>query len=174
MNLQYDLSEFFITKKQAGNFIQSLSNIINQLFEINFNLEAALTNEFGIDKKDKFINLLRELKMNNSSNEELKNLLLKMQDDVRKLSVVTLTIAYETDETSLKTFLEWFIFNLKKQILIDIQKDKKLIAGATINYNGKYKDYSVKPLFDQLVSQRINSSNTNDNYVVNQNINTTG
>ena len=168
MNSQADLSEFFITKKQANDFLQSLSNIIDQLFEVDFNLESVLANEIGIDKKDKFMILLRDLKMNNSSNEELKKLLLKIQDDVRKLPVMSITIAYEPNNTSLKAFLEWFLFTLKKQILIDIQVDKKLIAGSTINYNGKFKDYSVKPFFDQLINQKLNPVNNSSEQILNQ------
>ena len=152
---EINLSDFFITKKQANDFIESLNNIIDQLFEVNFNLETSLTNEFGIDKKDKFMNLLRDLKMNNSSNEAIKELLLGFQDTVRNLPVLNLTIAYEPNESSLKAFLEWFLYTLKKQFLIDIQIDKKLIAGATINFNGKFKDYSIKPLFDNLITENI-------------------
>ena len=174
METQTDLSEFFITKKQAYDFIQSLGKIIDQLFEVNFNLESTLINEFGIDKKDKFMNLLRDLKMNNLTNEELKKFLLKLQDNIRKMPIITLTIAYEPNEASLKAFLEWFIFNLKKQILIDIQIDKKLIAGTTINYYGKFKDYSVKPFFEQLINQKINAHSINEIHIVNQSINTNG
>lgn len=154
-NNQIDLSDFFITKKQANDFIQSLNNIINQLFELNFNLEEALSNEFGIDKKDKFMNLLRDQKMSNTSNDSLKKFLLDLQDIIRKIPVVSLTIAYEPNEASLKTMIEWFLISLKRQVLLDIQVDKKIIAGATINYNGKHKDYSVKPMFDNIIYQQL-------------------
>lgn len=157
MTKQIDLSDFFITKKQANNFIQSLNNIIDQLFEVNFNIETALSNEFGMDKKDKFMNLLRENNMNNTTNDSLKKFLTELQNNARSLPVITLTIAYEPNEASLKAILEWFLISLKKQILLDIQVDKRIIAGATVNFNGKFKDYSVKTLFDNLISQQLNN-----------------
>ena len=52
MQLNSDLSEFFITKNQANDFIQSLNNIIDKLYEVDFVLENSLANELGIDKKD--------------------------------------------------------------------------------------------------------------------------
>jgi F0F1-type ATP synthase delta subunit len=171
MDSKIDLSEFFITKKQANDFIISLSNIIDKLFEINFNLESALSNELGIEKKDKFINLLRDLNMHNSTNEELKNLFLKLQDNIRNMPIVILTVAFEPNQISLKELLDWFLFNIKKQILIDIQIDKKLIAGATISYNGKFKDYSIRPFFNQLINQKINPETSDVNNNTNQNIN---
>jgi F0F1-type ATP synthase delta subunit len=174
MESSIDLSDFFFTKKQANDFIQSVGKIIDQLFEVNFHLETVLTNEFGIDKKDKFMNLLRDLKMNNLNNEELKKILLILQDNVRKLPVVSLTLAFEPSEAVLKALQEWFLFNLKKQISIDVQIDKKLIAGATINCNGKFKDYSIKPLFEQLLDQKINSNNKSGIHNINQSINVNG
>lgn len=168
MDKEINLSEFFVTKKQANDFIQGLNNIVNQLFEVNFNLESALINEFGIDKKDKFMILLRDSKMNSASNDQLKNFLTSLQDSIRNLPVITITIAYEPNEASLKAFLEWFMFNLKKQILLDLQVNKKLIAGATINYNGKFKDYSIKSLFDQINTEGT-KLNSNKNQTVNQN-----
>ena len=151
-----DLSEFFITKNQANDFIQSLNKIIDKLYEVNFNLENSLANEFGIDKKDKFISLLRENRMNNASQDSLKEALENMQEVVRNLPTVTLTIAFEPNQETLKAFLQWFLFNLNKQVLIDIQVERALIAGATVNCNGKFKDFSVKPLFDEIIKQGLN------------------
>ena len=139
-----DLSEFFITKNQANDFIQSLNKIIDKLYEVNFNLENSLANEFGIDKKDKFISLLRENRMNNASQDSLKEALENMQEVVRNLPTVTLTIAFEPNQETLKAFLQWFLFNLNKQVLIDIQVERALIAGATVNCNGKFKTIKEK------------------------------
>ena len=80
MDAKTDLSEFFITKNQASDFIQSINNIIDKLYEVNFKLETALVDEFGIDKKDKFINLLRDLKVQNNSNDEIKKFLQNLQE----------------------------------------------------------------------------------------------
>lgn len=156
---QIDLSDFFITKSQATDFIQSLDNIIEQLYEVDFNLEKTLTNEFGMKKKDKFMELLRNIKMNNSSNELMKELFVNIQETVKKIPVLSLTIAFEPDETNLKAFLQWFLFSLNRQIIIDVQVDRNIIAGAAINFNGKYKDYSVKPLFDEVIKQKLFSAN---------------
>lgn len=152
---QIDLSEFFISKSQANNFIQSLNNIADEMFEVNFNLENSLSREFGIQKKDKFMELLRNLKMTNTSNENLKELIVNIQDTVKKIPVLSLTIAFEPDEKTLKSFLQWFLFTLNKQVIIDVNVNKEIIAGAAINFNGKFKDYSIKPLFDQIIKDKL-------------------
>lgn len=173
---QINLSDFFVTKAQADEFVQSLDDIMDQLFEINFNLEKSLTKEFGLEKKDKFINVLRDIGLTDSSTENLKQLLEQMQVLVKKIPVLSMTIAFEPDDNTLKAFLQWFLFSLNKQVLIDIHVDKSLIAGATLNYNGKFKDYSIKPLFNDIIHKKLypvpqTSSNPNSNPILNSNPN---
>lgn len=155
MQLNNDLSDFFITKNQSNDFIQSLNKIIDKLYEIDFNFEKSLTDEFGIDKKDKFMNFLRDKKIQDSSNDEIKKFIQDLQNNIRKMSVLTLNIAFEPNEMILKALIQWCLFTLNKQVLIDFIIDKNIIAGASINFNGKFKDYSVKPLFENIMMQHL-------------------
>jgi hypothetical protein len=168
MENKFDLTDFFITKNQATSFIQSIEIINDQLYEVNFNLEKALSNQFGIEKKDKFITFLREQNINNSSNDDLKKFLTSVQENIRKLPVLSITLAFEPDDKTLKAIVEWFLFNLNRQILLDISVDKKIIAGASINFKGKYKDYSVKPLFENMINKEVikNIDKNNSNGVI--------
>ena len=45
------------------------------------------------------------------------------------------------------------MINLKKQVLFDISVDRKLIAGAAITYKGKYKDFSIKPKVNEIITK---------------------
>lgn len=159
MNPKIDLSEFFITKNQANEFLQSINKVIDGLYEVNFKLENVLSEELGIDKKDKFLAFLRENKMSNSSQENLKDFLEKLQQTIREIPVVNLNIAFEPNQETLKSILQWFSFSLNKQVILDIKVERALIAGATINYNGKFKDYSVKLIFNKITEQSLNHKN---------------
>lgn len=171
MNQQlFDLSDFFISKSQSREFIQGLNNIIDQIYEVNFNLEVSLTKEFGIGRKDKFITLLRENQIDHTSNDAIKKFLTSIQEAVEKIPILSLTIAFDPNEESLKSISQWFLVTLNKQILVDIKVDRKLIAGAVINFNGKFKDYSIKPMFDEIVSQTLshNIANQANNIISHQ------
>jgi F0F1-type ATP synthase delta subunit len=152
---QIDLSQFFITKSQATDFMRSLDSIIDQLYEVNFDINKTLADEFGIEKRDKFMELLRDSKMTNASNDTLKALLQNMQETVKKLPILSLSIAFEPTEAVLKSFLEWCLFTLNRQVIIDLEVDRNLIAGATINFNGKFKDYSIKPLLTEIIKREV-------------------
>jgi F0F1-type ATP synthase delta subunit len=152
---QLDLSDFFQTKAQARDFSNRLSSIEEKIYQTNFNLDNALLEQFGIQKKDKFISFLRDNKVNVGSGAALREMLGKVQQEIAALPVITLTIALEPTEKMIKELSDWVILNIKKQILFDIHVDKTLIGGSTINYGGKYLDCSIKPLFEAVIQAEL-------------------
>lgn len=148
-----DLSGFFVTKSQASDFSRGLSNIIDKMYETNFNLENAFAQEFGIDKRDKFMELLHE---NSHKNMSLKDFLISFIEQIKIMPELDITIAYEPNIETLKAISQWFIISFNKQVLINIKVDRSLIAGAAINYQGKYRDYSFKNLFNEIMNKQLN------------------
>lgn len=154
-----DLSDFFTTRSQANDFAVRLSNIIDRIYTTDFNLEKSLTTQFGIQKADIFLKLLREQNINTTSIQAIQDFFKNIQETVSNLSVVTLVIAFEPSDETIRALSQWFVFNLNKQVLFDIQIDHRIIAGIKITYNGKFKDYSLGSLFDTLVKQMLQSGN---------------
>src|SRR5260221_11894392 len=97
-----DLSDFFITKAQANDFATRLNAIVDMMYTTNFDLEKALMHELGIHKKDAFMKLLRENKMSDASHSAMQDFLKKMQETITSLPVVSLSIAFEPSEETLK------------------------------------------------------------------------
>jgi F0F1-type ATP synthase delta subunit len=160
-----DLSAFFVTKSQAGDFSRGLSNIIDQMYETNFNLENSFAQEFGIDKRDKFIELLHE---NSHKNISLKDYLTSFIEQIKIMSEIDITIAFEPDNETLKAISQWFIISYNKQVLINISVDRNLIAGAAINFRGKFKDYSFKNQFDEIVKKQLSTPINSNGQTVHQ------
>ena len=155
-----DLSGFFSTKSQASDFVRGLSNIMDKMYEIHFNLEEAFAKEFGIDKRDKFMELLHE---NSHKNMSLKDYLTSFIEQVKIMPELDITIAYEPNNDTLKAISQWFIISFGKQVLINVNVEKNLIAGASINFNGKYRDYSFKNQFNEIIKKQL-APNTNPNH----------
>jgi F0F1-type ATP synthase delta subunit len=152
---QLDLSSFCKTKAQAHDFTTRIAAITEKIYETSFALEPVLQEILGMKKKDLLMTLIHKENINTDSAADLKKFFLTMQDTLIKLPVITLTIAFEPQETTLQVLSDWFSFNLKKQVLFDIETNTQLIAGAKIKYNGTYADFSVKPLFDKMLSEYI-------------------
>jgi F0F1-type ATP synthase delta subunit len=155
---QLDLSDFFNTKSQANEFVTHLSAISDEIYQTNFNLEKILMEEFGIRKKDKFISLLRENKISVDSASALKEFLGKIQTKISTLPIITLTVAFEPKEPTLAALSEWFLINMNKQVLFEITVDPDIIAGAAINFNGKFQDYSIKLKFEEILKKILTTS----------------
>lgn len=148
-----DLSDLFNTRPQAVDFSARLTIILKKVFEKEFNPERVFMEQFGIEKKDKFMTLLRDNNVNPQSRLDIKNFMERIQERISTLPVISLVLAFEPTEKTLQMFSRWFVLNTNKQVLFDIKVDKKLIGGAAILSNGKYLDFSIKPEFDAIFAQ---------------------
>lgn len=152
---QLDLTAFFQTKMGANDFSSRIAAISEKIYHTDFNLEKMLSEQFGIKKKDRLITLLRENKVDVKSNSALKAFLSSIVELIPKLPVLSLTIAFEPKEKTLQALSEWSLLNINKQALFDITVDKNLIAGAVVNYKGKYLDFSIRPRFEQILLESL-------------------
>jgi F0F1-type ATP synthase delta subunit len=149
-----DLSDFFKTRQQANDFSTRLATVFDHMYQTTFDLEKTLMDQFGIARKDKFMTLLRD---NNVTTDvpTLKVFLTKVQEIIKTLPVVPIVLAFEPKSQTLQALVDWFQMNVKKQVLFDISVDPKLIGGAAITFNGKFGDYSIKPLFEKIMATTL-------------------
>jgi len=152
------LSDFFTTKSQANNFSARLSAIMEKIFELDFNLEKNLQEQFGNKKKDKFISLLTENEIPLESSSHLNKFFGQIQETVSALPLASLTFAIEPTEQILKSVSDWFLLNLKKQVLIEPEIDPSLIAGAVVAFQGKRLDSSIRSVFEQICANIFQST----------------
>jgi F0F1-type ATP synthase delta subunit len=148
---EIDLTNFFHTKSQANDFSIRIANLSDKLYETGFNLEKVLIDNLGLQKKEKFMSLLRNNNVNTSSVSDLKSFFDKLQEKIKTLPTLSLSIAFEPNEKTLELLDEWFTLNLKKQFIFDIAVNTNLVGGAAINFNGKYLDCSIKTKFDKIL-----------------------
>lgn len=148
-----DLSDLFNTRPQAIDFSARLTVILKKIFEKEFNPENVFMEQFGIEKKDKFMTLLRDNNINAQSRLDIKNFIERIQTLIGALPVISLVLAFEPQQKTLQLLSRWFVLNTSKQVLFDIKVDETLIGGAAILSGGKYLDFSIKPEFDKIFAQ---------------------
>jgi len=157
-----DLSDFFTTKAEAEDFLSQLTTLAEMFFRTNFNFENALTQQFGVTKADRFLAIMRENNVNPASLQTVKEFVSVLIQKITTMPIITLTVAFEPNKQMLKSVSEWFVVNTKKQMLFDIRIDRTLIAGAAINYEGKFSDFSIRETFNQVLKNALNHSATVD------------
>ena len=155
MDQKIDLSYFFRTKIEALDFSERLSGIVDQMYLTDFDLEKALTDKLGITKKDKFMVLLRDNNIGIATDSGLKDFLSKILKDVAAMETVTLTLPIEPAEKMLKAVVDWFMLNTAQQVLLEIVVSPGIVAGAKINFKGKYVDFSENPKIEEIVNRSV-------------------
>jgi hypothetical protein len=153
-----DLTDFFQTRQGALDFKSRLSAISEMIYKSDFNFEKVLMDQIGIQKKDKFLIILRDNNIALDSTAALKDFIDKLQEKISALQVFSLKLAFEPKEQTLKSISEWFILNTKKQVLLDISVDPKIVAGCDISFNGEYLSLSKKPVLDKIIEDLLTNS----------------
>lgn len=152
------LSDFFNTKQQANEFSERLREVQENIFEVGFDLEKELESKLGVKRKDKFLSLLREHKIPLESNSQLSGFFEKIHETIKSLPLLEITIAIDPSGSVLKTISDWFILNIKKQVLLEVNTDTKIIAGAILEFNGKRFDSSIKVDFEEVCTKNLTNS----------------
>jgi F0F1-type ATP synthase delta subunit len=152
---QLNLTPFFTTKSQANEFAIRLNSFSESVYNTQFSLEKASMQYFGMKKSEAFLRLLHDNDVSPDSAAAIKTFVAKMQDAIKTAPLLTVTLAFEPSEKVLRTLSDWFVMNLKKQFLLDIQIDPTIIAGALIRYKGQYLDVSSKPLIERIVQENL-------------------
>ncbi|MEK7504563.1 MAG: hypothetical protein AAB550_03625 [Patescibacteria group bacterium] len=62
--------------------------------------------------------------------------------EIENLRVLGLTIANEPTRSNVMIYGAWVKKNIGEDVIMDITIDSRIVAGAQIVWNGKYKDYA--------------------------------
>lgn len=151
----FDLSAFFSTKSEANDYMTRIAQLSERVYNTDFDLEKELAEKLGLNKKEKFMILLRDNNISTSSNSALKAFFEKIIAVTTSLPVLSVTIAFEPRDTTLKKLSDWFILNFKSQALFELKVDKNIIGGAVIDFKGKHGDFTIKTRFDQITQRLI-------------------
>ena len=152
-----NLTKFFTTTSQSRLFTESLSRISEKVYSTDFDLERSLSEQLSLVKKDLFLQLLQENSISIHSKAAIKKFIDDVIAKVNTLPILTLTIAIEPNEQLLKAITDWCELNIGSQVILALKVDPKLIAGTTMMFAGKFFDFSVKPVFEQIATQSLQS-----------------
>jgi len=66
-----------------------------------------------------------------------------LKNHLKSLPKVKIEIAFEPEKETLEKISQWFKENLKKKVILDLKINPKIIGGAKIEYQGKWRDFSL-------------------------------
>lgn len=110
--------------------------IKDQVDILKHEIDILMNNKYQ-SKRDELVreSTLQEL-------EKRKGDLENWKLEIENLRVLRLTLAYEPTRANILNYGAWIKKNIGKDVVMDITVDPRIVAGAQIVWNGKYKDYA--------------------------------
>lgn len=138
------------TIDQAQTLALEIDILLQSLFhEGEKKLEKALASirqETAQIIRDQFLN--KNLKSPNK--EMIKDFLTQLKARVIALKPIKLSIALDPSEITIEHIHDWVLKNIGNNYILDITADKNIIGGASIIFEGKYIDLSLRKQLDEV------------------------
>lgn len=139
------------TVAQARQLGDALDGLVADLYENQQErFEEKVNRLLSLSQAEAVLQLVSSSVGGPLSEDEIKQILGSLKAATLKLPIVKLTLAFEPTEAMLEEIGSWFWENTGKHILLDVAVDGSIVGGAIIEYNGVYKDFSVKTRLEKV------------------------
>ncbi len=135
------------TKTELENFVANLEKLTLDIKGIQSEkLESYLVKNYDSEFIARVsVSLPNGLnKANTNLVTDVEELFKSTKDTLENSLQVKLTLAFIPDEKFIKSLYEWFEQNTEIEVLLDIDTDRSIIAGAIVSSDGKYMDDSAR------------------------------
>jgi F0F1-type ATP synthase delta subunit len=131
------------TKRDADRLMEEIEIIRNGLFETGEGaLESLLKNKVRRETAE----IIKETFSKTEVNK--KEYLNEVEELLTKMPNVSLILAFEPSEGAVERFYSKISEATGKNVLLDVVHEPQIIGGAVIIFNGRYRDYSFKKIFE--------------------------
>ena len=141
------------TTEEAQKLTLQIDNLLESLFyEGKEEFEKAVSAiRYDVSEiiKEEF---LRDEKYNGK--ETIKDFLTKLKEKIQTLKILELNIAFDPSDKTIETIHDWVLNNIGEDYVLSVTVDKRLIGGAIVIYDGKYKDFSLKKKLDEVFAAK--------------------
>jgi F0F1-type ATP synthase delta subunit len=139
------------TIDQGRELSSEIDILINSLFKTENNAFEKALDSVTVLTSQMLISALGGLKNNiNWDKQMITEYLTGLKEELQKLKTLKLSLAFEPSKDLIDHLFIWIIKNLGYGIILDIQKDKTILGGAIIEFEGKYEDLSLKKALDEV------------------------
>lgn len=131
------------TVEEAAKTIDALGEILQAKFKIHTNPYEEMKRLLPYPTMSSLMSLYQEAEGSMTSPAELCNFLDMVRHILQTLPTLSIQLAVTPTKQILEHISAWVTENLHEPHLLQISVKNDLIAGATIGYQGRMKDYSL-------------------------------
>lgn len=141
--------------RQLYQLIDQLNNLVKDLYHnkigtINAKIDGALPANL--------VGLFQEIETKNlepTGDEGQKRFLEELVAQLKKLTLAKVTLAFEPNDEFVAKLSSEITGIVGKKVIIDISVEPKIVGGLLLEYQGHYRDYSLRSKVDEFVKQRV-------------------
>lgn len=86
----------------------------------------------------------------------------KLEKKLQSLPEIKLKIAFSPDDNFINKIGQWIEKELGQKIILDITVNPKVVAGAIIEYQGNWRDFSSAKEIDRLFIKELTNPQVNE------------
>jgi F0F1-type ATP synthase delta subunit len=149
-NLSYKsiLMSLITTAEELNDLLDKLDKLSTLLGKIDTNFEPQIKQILDFDKFNAFITDFGNLHLKPNSQSDLGNYIEFIKKKIENLKVLKFTLAIDPSQELVDEIYYWIGKNIGENIILDLNTDKTIIAGGIVEFQGKFKDYSLKRKLD--------------------------
>ncbi len=144
MNNSYEsFARDIVTVSQRDSVIEDLRELINCLYKTSTPLRKHIETMFMPQQASWLMSTIKQ-PLNIERLHTTESMLTNLINYLLEIKVCTITVATTQTFMQIQDIQDWIINTTKAHCLIDLKIDYSLIAGATIQFGGKFTDNSLK------------------------------
>jgi F0F1-type ATP synthase delta subunit len=149
-----DLKEKIITSEDLSFLIEEINLAKSFSFKdsglsLSEKLKERVSENFRV-----FVWSLEKEKLLPETPKERFSFFDEIEEELRNLPKVKIEISFEPSRNFLLQVKNWFRENLKKEVILEVIKNPKVVGGAIVEYQGKYLDFSLAKEIDRFFAKK--------------------
>ena len=138
------------TVDEANRFASEIDTLLDALFKTQGNAFEKALNSINAITSQMLKEALRKDNISFENKTMIKECLIGLRDQLQKLKVFKLSLAFEPSEISIDNLFNWVVKNIGEGCILDIETDKAILGGTIIVYEGKYEDLSLRKALEEV------------------------
>ena len=142
--IYFDILTSLRTTEDLNELSFEIDNLLSSIFETNNQSFDKALKSISIDTAKKINDAISKNGINTANKELIRNFLDGLKKLLGKFKTIRLIISIDPSHNVIENIHNWVVSNLGEGYLLDIETNQNLLGGAIIEFDGKYKYFTVK------------------------------
>lgn len=152
-----DILSLLHTKQEADNLTAGIDSLLSSLYKKDVDVKMLISKTIPASVSGSILDDLAKQNVALQNLEIIQTYFEDLKTKTESLKIFSLTIPFQPTYSFVKTLHQWVIENLPADrqgvgqgIVLNLQIDPTLRAGSIVEYEGIYRDYSIKKQLEEV------------------------